>query len=159
MVPRRYALAYNVIMKHAGITALIIASAYLSMFVVDVLTTPPILLHEQELAEAHLEEHNLPTPQLAFYHDGCTAWPDYLLWHDFREACLAHDISYWAGGSLEQKRAADLALWSDIAHTGPLGAYLFGPIMFVGVHYFGNNWVSELLGSEWGYGWEDKPWR
>lgn len=128
---------------------------YAVAFVVDVATGETVDATEEALALQYLETTGLPTPPTPFYEDGCTAWPDYILWHDFYDACLKHDIGYWAGGELSRKDATDLAFYEDLKHTGPLGP-VFAVIMYVGVHYGGNNFISYQLGSNWGYGWNEQ---
>ena len=106
-----------------------------------------------ERANQYLIDNNLPQPDYEFTQDGCTLWPDKLPWHDFRAPCLTHDIAYWAGGNKELQKETNLALKDSIRHTGPLGPIL-GPIMYIGVTYFGDNGISRVINSHWGYGWK-----
>lgn len=106
------------------------------------------------IANSYLEEEGLPQPPRTFYHDGCTSAPDFLLWHDFTQACFTHDVAYWAGGSLQRKNQVDLQFRDDIAATGILGP-VFAFVMYNVVHHFGDNISSRIRGSNWGYGWNE----
>lgn len=140
-------------MKRLAKILCIIILMYLVISVCDYMTTPLTLEVEREEASHYLAESNLPTPPRTFAHDGCTLFPDVLLSHDFYQACLNHDIGYWAGGSKEQRDAVDLTFYNQLKDTGPLGSLFFAPVMYTAVHYFGNNWLSHKMGSNWGFGW------
>lgn len=132
---------------------LAVAATYTTLFTIDVLTVPITTSEETERALAYATEHGKELPPIAFYHDGCTAFPDHLPGHNFYDACLNHDIAYWLGGTEEERKRANTQLIADIRTTGPLGPVL-APIMYVAVQYGGNNWFSHQIGSEWGYGWQ-----
>ena len=131
-----------------------LVGVYILTFLIDILTTSETSPEEIALAHQYLEKEELPTPPLKFYEDGCTAWPDVLPWHDFREACFSHDIAYWAGGEEWRKEAADAEFAADIRESGPLGP-LFATIMYSGVDRFGDSFLTRALGAEWGYGWSE----
>tara|TARA_B100000508_G_scaffold54263_1_gene41963 strand:+ start:2309 stop:2752 length:444 start_codon:yes stop_codon:yes gene_type:complete len=123
--------------------------------VFDLLTKPdttPVMI---VAADRYIEETRKDQPPLTFYQDGCTLFPDKILGHDFRSACFAHDIRYWAGGSEAERKAADRALATEIKTTGSLGP-VFAPLMFVGVRMFGDSFVTKAVGAHWGYGWRDE---
>ena len=103
---------------------LFIASVYTAHFAVDLFIPAETTAEHRAMAAQYLEEENLPTPDLEFVRDGCTLWPDALFFHDFEDACLAHDIAYWAGGSKERQHAVNVAFKNDVASTGPLGPAL-----------------------------------
>lgn len=124
------------------------------VFVDAAILTTNTSQNDIEQAATYLKTESLPTPPKEFYHDGCTSAPDYLLWHDFRDACFNHDIGYWAGGELSRKEHVDLRFYEEVSETGPLGP-AFGAIMYYAVHYLGNNFTSYILGSNWGYGYND----
>lgn len=132
---------------------LLLAIIYTAHFAVDLFIPFETTAEHVAMAEAYLERNQLPTPDFVFTSDGCTLWPDALFFHDFTSACLTHDIAYWAGGSPELQQQTNQSLQEDIAQTGPLGP-VFGYLMYVGVKYLGDNGVSHMVGSEWGYGWK-----
>ena len=132
---------------------LALASLYAAHFVVDLIMPMKTTPAQVETANQYLIDNNLPQPDYEFTQDGCTLWPDKLPWHDFRAPCLTHDIAYWAGGNKELQKETNLALKDSIRHTGPLGPIL-GPIMYIGVTYFGDNGISRVINSHWGYGWK-----
>jgi len=128
---------------------------YVSLFTFDVLTAPPTTASASEQATQYLKEHDLPTPPHSFRTDGCTAWVDKTFIYDFYDACLAHDIAYWAGGDKAHKVAADTQFHTDVTALGPLGTHLYAPLVYNAVHYGGDNAMSQLLGSQWGYGYRE----
>jgi hypothetical protein len=96
-------------------------------------------------------EYNGPHGQLrAFVSDGCTGHPDGpqqspSLW---AHCCEIHDLKYWAGGSEDERLAADRELEACVARTGHGDT---AKIMYRGVRIFGvpfneNSW-------RWGFGW------
>ena len=131
---------------------LLLTTIYTIHFAVDLYIEVETTPEHQAQAEQYLIAENLPTPDLPFTRDGCTLWPDALFFHDFEEACLQHDIAYWAGGSAERQRQVNVAFRQKVAETGPLGP-AFGLIMYSAVEYLGDNGVSRIVGSHWGYGW------
>jgi len=126
---------------------------YTCHFAADLLIPVQTTAEQRALADAYLEQHDLPTPDYEFTQDGCTLFPDRLPGHDFRTVCLKHDIAYWAGGTAERQRAVNRQFREDIATVGPFGPLLAWP-MYIGVVYFGDNGVSRVVNSHWGYGWE-----
>ena len=124
--------------------------------VIDVLLVPAQLPEETLAAQLYVESHHLPQPPHAFTHDGCSLFPDSVLGHDFRAACLTHDITYWAGGSLSDKDDADLALYNDLEKSGPLGASLFAPLMYTEVQYLGTSALMRAIDANWSYGWNSQ---
>lgn len=105
-------------------------------------------------AERYVQSHELPLPPNNFTQDGCTLFPNRVPGHDFREACLHHDIAYWAGGPIEDRAAADVALRETISHTGPIGP-IIGWFMYAGVRVFGDSLITKLSNANWGYGWNE----
>lgn len=133
-----------------GVLALII---FLGMML-DIATNPPTTPHMEALSDEYLSATNKPHPPKAFYQDGCSLFPDNILWHDFSEACLMHDIHYWAGGTKEERRTADKQLKDNVAKSGPLGP-IFAPMMYVGVRVMGDSFLTKLVGANWGYGYNE----
>lgn len=126
---------------------------YTLHFTADLLTPLETTAADSAAAADYLEKQNLPTPPMDFVRDGCTLWPDALPGHDFGEACLAHYIGYWAGGSSEQKYHVNQTFKRDIAESGPAGPAL-AIVMHTGVTWFGDNGVSRVISSHWGFGWD-----
>ncbi len=133
---------------------IIVVTLICALGVIDTLTTPPTTPNDIKAAEMYLETANLPTPPQPFTHDGCTLWPDVLPGHDFRPACLTHDIAYWAGGPSETKEHADLAFYKELRHTGILGYFPVAHLMYGGVYLFGDSFLTKWLDAHWGYGYE-----
>ena len=113
-------------------------------------TTPEM----KEAARQATVDREVPIPPNDFYQDGCSMFPNFLLWHDFRPGCLEHDIAYWAGGTNKERKDADLALREQIRQTGPLGP-VFAPLMYYGVRAFGDSFITRTIGAHWGYGWDE----
>ena len=141
-------------MKKTIFTLLSLIVIYLIMVTLDANLKPETTNNQIDIANKYVTKQDLPTPPKTFYHDGCTSSPDYLLWHDFTEACFNHDIGYWAGGDIALKDQTDLAFRNGISETGPLGP-IFAFVMYHAVANFGDNMISHILGSNWGYGWND----
>jgi len=88
-------------------------------------------------------------PEHEFTTDGCSVWPD----SSWRTCCIKHDLSYWCGGTSEQRKAADARLRQCVqersrsfnAHT-----------MYFGVRLGGWRWMP--FPWRWGYG-HDWPFR
>jgi len=132
---------------------LILATLYVLHFAGDLLTPMKTSDTDRELAAEYLAIHQLPTPDRPFARDGCTLFPDKLPGHDFNAACLTHDIAYWAGGPTALQDSANLQFKQDVEEIDPLG-FILGPIMYTSVAYLGNNGVSRIISSHWGFGWE-----
>ena len=49
-----------------------------------------------------------------FKSDGCSMFPDY----KWRDCCVTHDKAYWKGGTKEQRKIADKALYECIKSKG-----------------------------------------
>jgi hypothetical protein len=66
-----------------------------------------------------------------------------------RDACIAHDIEYWMGGSDADKEAADSALYAAVrARYGAVIASMYYRTVAVG----GINHGYSPLPWRWGYG-------
>jgi len=126
---------------------------YTLHFAGDLLTPMQTSAADRQQAAEYLATYNLPTPPKTFQRDGCTLWPDRLLGHDFDTACLKHDIAYWAGGPAQRQQVANQTLRQDVAESGPLGL-IFGNVMYLAVTWFGDNGVSRVISSHWGFGWD-----
>lgn len=115
--------------------------------------TLPVTTPEMEtIAYVYGTNHEKQTPPNSFKQDGCTLFPDKLFGSDFSNACFAHDAAYWYGGTEEEKNIADMKLKEEVAHTGTMGLVLQEPF-YLGVHYFGDTWLTKLFDANWGFGW------
>jgi hypothetical protein len=126
---------------------------YVLHFAGDLLTPMQTSSADRTLAAQYLVANELQTPNSVFARDGCTLFPDKLPGHDFDNPCLKHDIAYWAGGPSTLQESANLQFKEDIKGSGPLG-FILGPIMYTSVAYLGNNGVSRIINSNWGFGWK-----
>ena len=86
-----------------------------------------------------------------FMSDGCSLFPDgsvkdRALWCD---CCLAHDISYWRGGTKEDRKRADKELRDCVLER--TGSKALAKLMFDGVRAGGHPAFPTWY--RWGYGW------
>lgn len=85
-----------------------------------------------------------------FATDGCSEFPNGTptqqdLW---LQCCVAHDRSYWLGGSYAQRQQADDELQSCVAKVGEPEIAL---LMLAGVRVGGSPYWNTRF--RWGYGW------
>lgn len=85
-----------------------------------------------------------------FTSDGCSNWPEGPrsnpnMW---RECCFVHDMSYWMGGTKEERKNADKQLRSCVKSKG---ADVNSFLMYVGVRAGGSPFLDTSF--RWGYGW------
>ena len=85
-----------------------------------------------------------------FTSDGCSSFPDgtidqQTLWLN---CCIKHDLSYWKGGTYQQRYTADLALEQCVADIGEPDV---AKIMLAGVRVGGGPYFPTTY--RWGYGW------
>lgn len=87
---------------------------------------------------------------IPFKSDGCSSFPDGTisqrkLW---LKCCVEHDKAYWAGGTEEQRKNADVNLKGCVTEVGePKIAQL----MLAGVRVGGTPYLPTSF--RWGYGW------
>ena len=86
-----------------------------------------------------------------FSSDGCSLFPNSSLISedDWCECCFQHDLSYWRGGSEQERLVADQRLKQcvfEATHDHVLADIMFQGVRFGGSPYF-YNWYR------WGYGW------
>jgi len=117
-------------------------------------TLPPTTESMVSSAKEYGDANNKEIPPKTFKQDGCTLFPDKIFSSDFSEACFKHDISYWYGGSEEEKRQADTQLKEAAANAGTTGYLLQWPI-YIGVHFFGDTWLTKYFDANWGFGWNE----
>jgi hypothetical protein len=86
-----------------------------------------------------------------FTSDGCSLFPDRALvgTADWCACCLAHDLAYWRGGTVEQRLAADRQFQSCVA--AQTGDAALAATMYAGVRAGGGPEVNTPF--RWGYGW------
>jgi hypothetical protein len=85
-----------------------------------------------------------------FNSDGCTLFPDgsfeeHKLW---QSCCYEHDLSYWKGGTYQERLDADKTLQQCVSNKGMPKIAL---LMLVGVRIAGSPFVPVYF--RWGYGW------
>ncbi len=87
-----------------------------------------------------------------FTSDGCSRWPDGAINNpdSWKTCCFEHDVSYWMGGTEEEKEAADQQLSQCV---GKRSVKTAGWIMYAGVKIGGS--PSFDTPYRWGYGWKE----
>jgi len=85
-----------------------------------------------------------------FTTDGCSAFPDGTLEQQtlWLNCCIKHDLSYWKGGTYQQRLSADLALEQCVASIGEPNV---AKLMLAGVRVGGSPYYPTTY--RWGYGW------
>ena len=85
-----------------------------------------------------------------FTTDGCSSFPDGTLAHQslWLQCCIQHDLSYWIGGTREQRLAADQKLEQCVAKVGEPD---IARLMLAGVRVGGSPYLPTSF--RWGYGW------
>ncbi len=89
-----------------------------------------------------------------FMSDGCSLFPD----GDFKErakwcdCCLAHDISYWRGGTKDDRKRADEKLRDCVFER--TGNKALAKLMYDGVRAGGHPAFPTWY--RWGYGWKSE---
>lgn len=86
-------------------------------------------------------------PDFIFTTDGCSRWPD----DSWLSCCIVHDISYWCGGSKEDRKDADQEFMQCVNNKTDI----MGNIMYAGVRMGGSPWLPTPW--RWGYGWDVWP--
>jgi hypothetical protein len=91
----------------------------------------------------------------AFTTDGCSAInkANKILNDNLKGCCLAHDFSYWLGGTSLDRMVADLNL-GDCAETAT-GKKWIGDLMYYTVKKCGGPGTGRSY--QWGYGWQINP--
>jgi hypothetical protein len=107
------------------------------------------LTAEQLSAKAELlcQQHrglSASLPPHPFTTDGCSLWPD----NAKQSCCIEHDMTYWCGGSAEDRQRADQQLEACVSRKTSSWA---GTLMYVGVRIGGYPWLP--FPWRWGYGW------
>lgn len=97
---------------------------------------------KKELADAGLTLRPFTT-------DYCSEWPDGRLTDpkQWANCCFTHDISYWIGGTKDERVAADKALKKCVRESSDS---FNGFLMYIGVRMGGKPGNASYA---WGYGW------
>jgi hypothetical protein len=83
-----------------------------------------------------------------FTTDGCSLFPDSSSDACWADCCVAHDRTYWRGGTAAERKQADAALRDCVAQ---LGRPTLAGLMYRGVRIGGMPlWPTWF---RWGYGW------
>jgi hypothetical protein len=69
----------------------------------DVVQAQQLELHANEVCRQRRGAADLPPHRLTT--DGCFVWPD----STWATCCIEHDIAYWCGGNIEERRRTDAA--------------------------------------------------
>jgi len=87
-----------------------------------------------------------------FTTDGCSLFPDRALIGraDWCKCCVTHDLTYWRGGTAEERLQADRALQRCVAEA--TGDAKLAELMFLGVRAGGGPYY--FTPYRWGYGWK-----
>jgi hypothetical protein len=84
-------------------------------------------------------------PDFIFTTDGCSRWPD----DSWLGCCIVHDITYWCGGSAQDRKDADQELMQCVnSKNSPVGTIMYSGVRIAGVPWLPTPW-------RWGYGWDD----
>ena len=106
---------------------------------------PELSYQLQKKAITVCEERKKEIPVRPMFTDGCSAWPD----GKKRECCVEHDISYWCGGTRQDRLKADRLFRSCVKEkTNAFDAFvLYRGVRFGGKPYLPFRW-------RWGYGYK-----
>lgn len=89
---------------------------------------------------------NATTFPPGFKSDGCSLFPD----GDYHDCCVAHDLSYFGGGSWKQRWRADDQLRKCVADKKGFEHKPLSLIMWFGVRVGGVPWLPTPF--RWGFG-------
>jgi hypothetical protein len=79
-----------------------------------------------------------------FKSDGCSLFPD----GNYHDCCVQHDQTYYFGGSLKERRAADKALYKCVRSKG--NSKLLASMIYMGVRVGGVSFLPTPF--RWGFG-------
>jgi hypothetical protein len=85
-----------------------------------------------------------------FTSDGCSSFPDGTMQQQslWLSCCVKHDLSYWKGGTYQERLDADLSLEQCVAD---IGEPKVAKLMLAGVRVGGSPYWPTTY--RWGYGW------
>jgi hypothetical protein len=81
-----------------------------------------------------------------FKSDSCTWFPD----GNYGDCCVAHDIDYYKGGSLKQRRRSDMRLYRCVKKKNGWRNKIIAPLMYIGVRIGGVSFLPTPF--RWGFG-------
>jgi hypothetical protein len=100
-----------------------------------------------ELVELSIREAEILPPR-EFTTDGCTLWPNSFFGTSIVSICVKHDMQYWEGGNVKDRKASDIEMKEEVNKV----LYPIGHIMYLGSRTFGHPKVPAWW--RWGYGFE-----
>ena len=121
---------------------LIVLSFTASMSAQKQETPKPELQKNQKEIKDDKSTENPP----GFKSDGCTLFPD----GNYRDCCVAHDLEYYKGGSLKQRRASDKRLYRCVKNKSGKGKTFIASMMYIGVRVGGVSFLPTPF--RWGFG-------
>ena len=104
------------------------------------------LLSCASFSQGEIEQNEISRP---FITDGCTGWIDGTRNYDWSHCCQKHDLQMWAGGSKENRKAADRELKQCIKSNSN-GFHAF--VMATGV-WIGSLSPIKIESKKWGNAW------
>ena len=146
-------MIYAMHTKKLIVLVILVFAGILLSGIIDRFLVTPTTQSEIDAAISILSSNNIAIPPGPFVYDGCSLFFDSLPLHDFTEGCFAHDVAYWAGGTKEERKAADRALKDSVAETGPVGMLMQYPF-YIGVRLFGTSFIAHAFNVHWGFGWD-----
>jgi hypothetical protein len=104
--------------------------------------------------QAPSQINSTPSPQkntlAPFTTDGCSMWIDgtFDQPYSWRHCCVAHDRTYWVGGTAQERHRSDQELQKCITDVAGkmMGDYMYTAVIPGGSPY----WLTPY---RWGYGW------
>lgn len=102
-----------------------------------------LFLASNIFAHNNLTDGNVPAN---FKSDGCTLFPD----GDYQDCCFAHDLSYFKGGSISERRRADVNLYKCVKSKEGRWRKFAAPLMYLGVRIGGVSFLPTPF--RWGFG-------
>ena len=123
---------------------LMMASTIVVLFLlkIDQEFQPDDLAKLQQQARS-MTERNVPNE---FTTDACTMFPNKIDGIDLTDICIEHDMAYWAGGTEEQRRMADIKMRKAVSEKSKF----LGEIMYFLSRITGN--AKCPFPQKWGYG-------
>lgn len=91
------------------------------------------------------------TISATFKSDGCSLFPD----GGYRDCCVAHDNTYYFGGSWTERWQADKKLFKCVAGKKGFQHKIIASVMWLGVRAGGVSWLPTRF--RWGFGRKKSP--
>jgi hypothetical protein len=99
---------------------------------------------------SHLAPGPVPGAPREFRTDGCSLYPDRDAQADWCDCCVAHDLSYWRGGTAAERERADAELAACVRQA--TGNPAQAQRVYIAVRLGGAPWWPTPF--RWAYGWE-----